>query len=306
MANVIFMALFVAVTGLLIVDDRTSVTAARILCVFPHYGYSHHIMFLPYIRTLADRGHDVYVISNFESKHPKITDISVAGSMPIDNNNITIPESRWYGIFSMMTDVLHLYDMAQTTEGIFAMPAIKQLLEDRNVTFDLIIAEHFNSELPLGFAAKYHAPFLLLSSCPLLSWTMSLVGQPQQTAYRPSTFSGLSGKMDLMQRLSNTLIAYTSNVLFRTLHRPWTQRMLKKHLDVDVSLDEFALNASLVLVNTHWTINGVSPTVPSVLEIGGIHMKQPKKLAEVSILITGIMVPNKLIFKINIIEKKYI
>lgn len=281
----IVITLLLGIAAFLQTSDRGGVSAARILGVFPHHGYSHHMVFLPYLWALADRGHDVHIISNFDSSHPKITDISIKGSMPMSNNNITFPapESWTYGFSGMWSDMLELYGLAKTTEGLFNVPAVRRLVDDQSVAFDLIIAEHFNSELPMGFAARYRAPFVLLSSCSLLPWTMSVVGQPPHTAYRPSTFSGLSRRMNLAQRLANTFNAYVSAAIFRTMNRPWSQRMIKKHLGLDVSLDEFASNASLILVNTHWTINGVSPTVPAVLEIGGMHVKPEKRLPTVSI-----------------------
>ncbi|XP_060838848.1 UDP-glycosyltransferase UGT5-like isoform X2 [Rhopalosiphum padi] len=254
-------------------------TAARILGVFPHHGYSHHMVFLPYLRTLADRGHDVHVISNFDSSHPNITDISVAGFMPMSNNKVTFPDNAGqFGIVGALTDMFELYGLAKTTEGVFDAPAVRSLLEDQNASFDLVIAEHFNSELPLGFAAKYRVPFILLSSCPLTPWTMSLVGQSQQLAYRPSVFSGLPERMDLGQRLTNTAVAVVSDAVFRLMNRPWSQRTLRKRLGLDVSLDELASNVSLVLVNTHWSLNGVSPAMAAVKETGGMHIMPPKQL----------------------------
>lgn len=260
-------------------------SAARILGVFPHHGYSHHMVFLPYLRTLADRGHDVHVISNFESSHPKITDISVAGSMPMANNNVTFPAPKsWtFGFHGMWQDMWSLYELAKTTEAMFGVPAVRRLLDDRTVAFDLVIAEHFNSELPMGFAAKYRVPFVLLSSCSILPWTKSTVGQPHETAYRPSTFSGMSERMNTIERLANTFTTFVSATLFRIMNRSWSQQILKKHFGLDVPLGEFASNVSLVLVNTHWTISGVSPTVPTVMEIGGMHLQSVKKLPDVCI-----------------------
>uniref|UniRef100_A0A2S2QKD4 UDP-glucuronosyltransferase 2B2 n=2 Tax=Sipha flava TaxID=143950 RepID=A0A2S2QKD4_9HEMI len=252
-------------------------SAARVLGVFPHHGYSHHSVFLPYLRALADRGHNVLVISHFDSSHTGIMDISVKGSAPMDNN-ITFPDSTTFGFFATWRDVFVMYNMAKITEGIFEVPAVRQLLDEPDAGFDLVVAEHFNSDLSLGFAAKYRAPLVLLSSCPLMPWTSSLVGQPQLTAHRPFVFSGLSPRMDLAQRLANTLMAHVSDAVFQLVHRSWSKRVVKKHLGVDLSVDEFASNVSLVLVNTHWSINGASATVPSVLEVGGMHMKPSKPL----------------------------
>jgi len=286
MANAIVILLF-GIATFLQTTDRYGVLAARVLGVFPHHGYSHHLVFLPYLRALADRGHNVHVISNFESSHPNIININIKGFVPMKNNNVTFPapDSWSFGISNLWLNMMELYNMAKSTEGLFSVPAVRRMINDRSVAFDLIIFEHFNSELPLGFVARYRAPFVLLSSCPLLPWTMPVVGQPPQMAYRPSTFSGLSKSMNLAQRLANIINTYVSATVFQAANRYWSQQMIKKHFDLDMSLEEFASNASLVLVNTHWTINGAFPIVPAVLEIGGIHIHSAKRLPTVSILI---------------------
>lgn len=259
-------------------------SAARILGVFPHFGYSHHMVFLPYLRGLADRGHDMHVISNFASSHPRITDIDIRGTMPMHNENKTITSSSsTLRLATTVSTVLSLYALAKSTEGMFGAPAVQRLLSDENAAFDLVVAEHFNSEVPLGFAAKYRVPFVLLSSCPLMPWTVPLIGQSHHAAYRPSVLAGYSERMSLGQRLVNVLSAYVSVAFFHTLHRPWSQNAVKRHLDVDVSLGEFASNASMVFVNTHWTVHGVAPALPSVVEIGGIHVEPTKRLPTVSI-----------------------
>lgn len=282
MISVVRTVLAVMAANMMATDGRGGALAARILGVFLHHGYSHHMVFLPYIHALADRGHEVHVISNFPTSHPKVTDISIEGSMPMHNNNLTFPMTRQNSLISMWNGMFALYDWAKSTEAVFDVPAVKQLLDDPDAAFDLVIAEHFNSELSLGFAAKYDTPFVLLTSCPIFPWAMSLFGQSFEVAHRPSTFSGLSGRMDLSQRMVNALITYVSNALFLVLHRPWSQQTVKKRLGLDVSLDEFASNASLMLVNTHWTVSGVSTTVPAVVEVGGMHIKPSKSLPEVS------------------------
>lgn len=91
--------------------------------------------------------------------------------------------------------------------------------------------------------------------------------------------------MHLAQRSINVLSIYVALALFHTLHRPWSQKVLKNHLGVGVSIDEFASSASLVLVNTHWSVFGARSVVPTVLEVGGMHITPSTFLPKVSIFI---------------------
>lgn len=46
-------------------------------------------------------------------------------------------------------------------------------------------------------------------------------------------------------------------------------------------LDEIAYNTSLMLVNAHFSLNEAKPTVPGLIEIAGLHIKNPKPLPTV-------------------------
>lgn len=62
---------------------------------------------------------------------------------------------------------------------------------------------------------------------------------------------------------------------------PSARKWSKRFLGSDIADPH---NTSLILVNTHYTIDGVRPLTPNVIEVGGIHIdkKQPKKLPEVN------------------------
>lgn len=46
-------------------------------------------------------------------------------------------------------------------------------------------------------------------------------------------------------------------------------------------LGELAKSTSLMLVNTHYSLNGVRPNTPAVIEVGGLHIKDLKPLDKV-------------------------
>lgn len=48
-------------------------------------------------------------------------------------------------------------------------------------------------------------------------------------------------------------------------------------------LEDLARNTSLILVNSHLSINQARPTVPNFIEVGGLHLKEPKPLTEVKL-----------------------
>lgn len=48
------------------------------------------------------------------------------------------------------------------------------------------------------------------------------------------------------------------------------------------SVVEISKKISLMLVNTHYSLSGPRPLSPQVIEVGGVHIKEPKAIDEVS------------------------
>ena len=55
---------------LLIICGRFNVDTAHILGIFIHPAISHYRAFRPVLLALAEKGHDVFVVSHFKEKNP--------------------------------------------------------------------------------------------------------------------------------------------------------------------------------------------------------------------------------------------
>lgn len=257
---------------------------ANILAVLPHQGLSHHMVYLPILRELANRGHDVTVISNFPSTHPNITDISILGSVPLQNNNASITElfvSR-SNLFLTFNAIRSFYIRGKVYESILELDDVKKVLNGP-AKYDLLFAESFNTEVPLVFAAKFGIPFILLSSCNTLPWNEQVVGQPYTLASKPSTLTTLSPKMNLHGRVMNTISHGIQLLGHALLCRKRDEASIKQKSGIDLSLTSLISKASLIFVNTHFTMFKPRPLVPALVEVGGVHLQFPEPLPAVSV-----------------------
>lgn len=268
--------------------------AAKILAVFPHHGYSHHAVYLPLLRELANRGHDVTAIANYPSGHPNITDVSLNGYIPLSNNkqNMSALADLIDGMGDVRSSVFALrsfYSRSRMNEAMFTVDAVKRLLSGHGPAtekYDLIVTEHFNNELFLAFVAKLDVPFVLTSSCGLLPWSANAMGQPYSLAISPLTLMGQQPSADNVYGRVMKTVAHVVQLLGYTVFcRAKDERFIKNNLTMDVSLDRLILNASLMLVNTHFTMHGTRTFVPAIVEIGGIHVETAKPLPTVSVSI---------------------
>lgn len=49
------------------------------------------------------------------------------------------------------------------------------------------------------------------------------------------------------------------------------------------SVTELSKNISVMLVNTHYSLNGPKPISPKVVEVGGAHIKETKPIEKVQV-----------------------
>jgi glucuronosyltransferase len=257
--------------------------AARILGVFHYNGKSHFIMFEALLKGLAERGHQVYVVGHWPQKKPipNYIDISVEGSIPAVANNCTID---FILELSHTTNVLDfiwntVLDMCRI---VLEHPKVQRLINGDD-KFDLIITEIFGPDCFLGLSHRFNAPIIGMSSSFILPWANDRIGNPDHPAYTPNYFLPYTHHMTFGQRLVNTVLSDVlklGNYYYSELPM---DRLSKQHFGPDVPpIAELKKKTSLILTNTHFSLNGARPTVPALIEVAGLHIKEKGKLPEVS------------------------
>lgn len=115
---------------------------ARILGIFPLHGKSHFIMCEQLMKTLAQKGHQVDVISHFPLKKPfpNYTDFSLEGTLPQIINNVSFAEMQ-----SLASgNLAHLMDICgDKICELLQHPAINKIIKNppKDPPYDLVIVE---------------------------------------------------------------------------------------------------------------------------------------------------------------------
>ncbi|KAF4519361.1 UDP-glycosyltransferase-05 [Ephemera danica] len=278
------LTMLLMVAALIMVLQQGSVDCARILCLFPVPSKSHLVVFSEMTRELARRGHELVVASPFPlSKAPtNYTDINTMPSifeihqemMSIDLYSMTemptyqIPFLYWYHGFKVMNGTLN-------------DPGVLALLKDKQ-GFDLVICEDFLSESLYAFADYFKAPLILISSLGGFHWTNYEVGNPLEPTYVPNPMLSYSDRMTLNERLVNTLFAAAWDFGNFVFYLPRQEELRKKVFGAQTrSVWDLRYSASLVLLNSHFSLNHPRPLPPAMIEVGGLHVARSfKKLPE--------------------------
>jgi glucuronosyltransferase len=112
------------------------------------------------------------------------------------------------------------------------------------------------------------------------------MGNPYNPSYIPAAGTSFSDQMSFSERLINVIANVAMKITFSVAERIVTEGYVNKHIGNDVPpLSDIARNTSLLLVNTHFSLNRPRPLVPGIVEVGGLHLKPPKKLPKVRLVL---------------------
>lgn len=262
----------------------------KILALLPYSGKSHFMVFEPIIDELARRGHQVTVVSFFPAAtpHENRRDVSLVGLAPLNVEVMDLKNfdgaslftRKFYNQFVLVTDFVNLN--LEVCEKILNSDVFDEFLKARG-DYDVILVEHFNTGCMQGIVHNYGVPSIGLMSCALLPWGPQRVGAQVDPARFPSMLLPLTDDMTFLELVENTFnvyfYIYWQNYLCRK-----EQTLLEEKLGYKLPpLGDIESNASVILINTHHTLNGVRVLPPSVVEVGGVHLhnKSVKALPEV-------------------------
>jgi len=109
-----------------------------------------------------------------------------------------------------------------------------------------------------------------------------VLGDSDHTEYVPNPTMELTNRMNLPQRVLNTVSAFATKMLFSGLHKTTIHSVAKTVLPNCPPLDDIEKEISLVFTNSHPIFHYPRAKTPEMIEIGGIHCRTPQPLPLVS------------------------
>lgn len=257
--------------------------SANILVVSPTVSKSHYVMFGVLSRALAGRGHNVTQITTFPevTTTENLTEISVKSVRTVFLNNLPV---EMFGVVppSFLTAARMLLVYVDSTANVLNFTDVRRLMTSESEKFDLVISESFVDDVFLGFAYKFEAPVITVSSCYMHAWTADRFAVPSDPAYIPGFHSGYGVRMRFWQRLRNALLDAVERLFFRLFLEPRQTAVVREYFGADYpSVGHLVRNISLYFINTPSVLYGTRPYPPQVVDISGIHLQQTKPLSQV-------------------------
>ena len=271
----------------------------RILAVFPMATSSHFVMFKTLSKGLANKGHQVDVVSFFPLKkpHPNYTDIIelTGGSLHPLINNITFPFMRL-----RLTSILQFFvnDLGNDICEFMGHPKMLKLLrnpptdppydlvltEVRHLLIKLLMFSHLYFVVFKSFQAcaancfmalghHFKVPTIGVSSNDIYPWGHEIIGNPDNLAIASNMLLDYVPPLSFWQRFYNKVHAMYSIMYFHYYTR-CQDDIIKRYLGEDTpGVREAERRLSIMLVNSHPSINGARPYTPANVEVGGLHIQ---------------------------------
>ncbi|KAK5642859.1 hypothetical protein RI129_009026 [Pyrocoelia pectoralis] len=257
------------------------VNSARILGVFPYPAYSHYQLGDKILKELARRNHNVTVISPYPESKP----VNNFKQILLTN---TIAEANGlrkdlFTIHSKLTPLEKIWTVDRLgisfCEKTLNDSKVKALLNS-NEEFDAVIVHQFATEAYKGFCHHFKAPCISVVTMLAPNWINPQMGNPGSPSYIPELFVDLSSPMTFLERCYNTFLYLAVTLLTHLYTLPKHNQLLQKYFPNQPSIYDLYYNSSLILVNSHLSINSPVAHLPNIIDVAGYHVSEPKTLPE--------------------------
>lgn len=263
------------------------INCLNILVVVGWFAKSHFLTFSRLFICLAEKGYNVTVLSYYPEKKPVpgYTNVEIG-----DLDKMLEQMEAITDIKKLKLDRLTMYQCPQVVaegaqlncETSLQSKNFQEFIREKN-NFDLILLEDYFTDCFWPLVQMYNCPVIRIISHILISWQAKHIGNPLSSAYVASIHLKLNVEMSFFERMENFLMNYIDNFYYDNRVKSLHEKIARNYLPVNKdTFNSKIFNVSLVLLNTHYSLNLPRPLVPNIIEVGGLHIGRINSLPKVS------------------------
>lgn len=283
----LFAKLLFATTLVLLTTNINYTSGERILVVLPVPLRDHQIVFRPLIGALAERGHNLTVVTtdpenfiNPTTRAPiypeqiELIDLSFAHRLSVLNmlknqENMKSGSEMLLTVFHVMRNVAVEELKSPQMQGLLGNSSHRHHDAEE---FDAVLVDWSGPALMNAFAHKFKAPLIGITPGGAYITTHEVIGNPNHPVAFPSIFMPFSEDLSLFQRVASTIFTLKSRYLYFNEELPKQDEIVKNFFGPDTpSIWEIESNADLLLVNCYQALGNARPVGPTTIHMGGIH-----------------------------------
>ncbi|XP_074036988.1 UDP-glycosyltransferase UGT5 [Leptinotarsa decemlineata] len=253
------------------------IESANILAITFVPSVSHQEVYQPIWRELSLRGHNVTVMTTNVLADPSLVNLTqIDVSFVYKYMNVPLKSFRDATILQNIFFIDFFFSKLLQAE--IAHEDVQKLLQRDDDEFDLVVLEALHP-LVYGFAAKFKAPVVAISTLEPFIPFHDALGNPTHPVLRPDNFIHFYGEPTLKDRMTSFL----HNIFYRAIYYwrllPEADKVARKFFGRNIPyLGDVIGNTSLMLINSNPILNTPVANVPSVISFGNVHIKEAKPL----------------------------
>ncbi|KAK5648509.1 hypothetical protein RI129_003401 [Pyrocoelia pectoralis] len=257
-----------------------SVSGAKILGAFFVPSISHQVVFQPIWKELSLRGHQVTVLTPNPLNDPTLTnlteiDLGFAYDI-IRRGNLQGAAQKNVPIESIVYFVYELFGGIVKAE--LEHPEVQALIRDQNKTFDLVMIEYMHPTFS-ALSARFKCPWVGITSLGALLPGHDSIGNPTHPILNPDILLPFTGNLGFNDRLFSVYYSIWFRYYYYYHVIPDQDKVVKKYIGEDLPyLGDIEKNISLLFVNVNPILHPIRPNVPTVIELGKMHIRPKKPL----------------------------
>jgi len=253
------------------------VEGGNILAISTIGGKSHWNFMEGILRALTDHGHQITVLTPFPTgDRENYTEIDVSNEtfsmLRLDIDLVQISLTSYFNLIHYVNNYSR-----KNCKILYENNFIKSVLTESKFNFDVIIIELMASECGSYLSAKLNIPLIYVTPPPLISYMeRSVLGHYPNPAVVSHILADHSVPRTAVERFKNTMLLFFTTVLLQ--FKGWLASIVDKQ---PFDLIE-PVKPSIIFSNAHFITDAPRPILPSVIQVGGIHLSPPKKIPDVS------------------------
>ncbi|VVC33683.1 UDP-glucuronosyl/UDP-glucosyltransferase [Cinara cedri] len=255
-----------------------AVENARILAVETEYAQSHWNFMSFVLRELSNTGHHVTVFTPFPDggNRDNYTEVDTSKEFPsVLEMDLVETLSLWRKPTAMVKNAIK--SARQFCDILYDNAQMKKIMENhKNHMFDLVIIETHGVNCVSYLATKLNLPMIYIIPSPMITYAERFFhGHIPNPATISSLCYGHAFPKTFYQRLENTVLSVYS-LLFINFDE-WIIKFINQKPHHSITR---YYQPSLIFVNSHYITEASRPFPPSVVQIGGIHLKPVKNMSK--------------------------
>ncbi|KAJ4429921.1 hypothetical protein ANN_22125 [Periplaneta americana] len=233
------------------------------------------------MRGLQLRGHEIVTITtdpvwDMDVKNYTEIDISAAQDLWEERYNFAAMKENNFKLTGFVLDLLDF--ASDLSRMMFNTPGVQRLLREEN-KFDVVIVEWLGSPCADGYAYHFSAPLIGIMPFGLEYTGHDSVANPTNPAYTTDINIPFSDRATFWERLKRFSYSLWFRYMWYTTGFSAQHEIAKEYFGKHIPyIGDLHQNVSLLLVNHESKIGYVRPYVPGIVEIAGIHLKEPQPL----------------------------